>query len=268
MRTILTGIFYTATTIACSGEIKVNPVMQSGLNFEWGKIGKSAVFNSNSKLYFDIGRIHPSGGTIELILKRRSGIATDISSLITVGTDRPLWFFIGEQNGILTFIFRKKSIEDGKFEYNGNIRSQTLIKDNEWTHLAFVWGYRREKGCLMQIYVNGKAAEEKFYLSIGREWSINDLIIGIGCNSANFSTPSFCGSIDEIRISNYPKTFNELNAAYEEFAIGKAPKMEQNTLLLLHFENGIEGLKTDEAQKIGNEQMIKYCEEIIKDLPD
>ncbi len=251
-----------------SGEITIiAPVAHNGIKVEQGKIGKTATFNVNSKLFFNVDRIQPAGGTIELIVKRNRIANQGNSALITVGVDDPICFFIGEQNGQLTFIYRKKT-QDGKYEFSSTIKSLTQIKDDEWTHLAFVWGYQREHGCIMQIYINGKTAEEKFRLSFGREWTNNDIMIGIGCNTADIAAASFTGMIDELHISNYPKSFNEINADYEEFAMGRSPKLEHSTLLLLHFDNDLAGTAAVDAGEISKEQMMKYCTELINDSQD
>jgi len=245
-------------------EIKVAPILQKSLNYSSGKCGNALEMTGASRLVFKPDRINAAGGTIEAIVNLKAAPEKAFVYLFSVGNNAPLWFFGGIENGNLSFMFRKKA-DGGKYEYYAVLKSPSGIKTGEWTHLAFVWGFKKEKECIMQIYVNGKSVVDKFDQSIGTQWGAADENFCIGCSSAG-AAPALNGMIDEFRVSNYPKKPSEIKAAYQEMLSGKPPVVEKGTLLLLHFDGTAEGTASGEAGVIPPEEIAKLSEQVLNEI--
>lgn len=265
LKNIILVSVITSGFITNAGELKVTPLLQKSLNFKEGKIGQAVEMTSASRLVFKSDRINADGGTIEVLTKPQAFTKGVFSCFFSVGRNNPLWFLIGVENDCINFTFRKKTT-GGKYEYYASIKSKIPIKDTEWTHLAIVWGFKKEKECILQIYVNGKAVDEKFDQTFGTNWDKDDEILGVGCSSASGSAPAFNGLLDELRISNYPKKPSEIKTAYNEIQSGKAPALETGTLLLLHFDENADGLASDTAAIIPPEEMAKISEKVLNEV--
>ena len=250
--------------MAGAEEIKVAPLQQKSLNFGDGKCGNALEMTGASRLVFKSDRINPAGGTIEAVVNLKAIPEKAFVFLFSVGNNAPLWFFGGIENGNLAFMFRKKA-DGGKYAYYATLKSASGINAGEWTHLAFVWGFKKEKECIMQIYVNGKAVAEKFDQSTGTQWGAADENFCIGCNSAG-AAPALNGMIDELRVSNYPKKPSEIKAAYQEMLSGKPPVVETGTLLLLHFDGTAEGTASGEAGSVPPEEMARLSEKVLNEV--
>ena len=245
-------------------EIKVAPLQQKALNFGDGKCGKALAMTDASRLGFKSDRINAAGGTIEAVVNLKAVPEKTFVYLFSVGNNAPLWFYGGIENGSLAFMFRKKAA-GGKYEYYATLKSPSGINPGEWTHLAFVWGFKKEKECIMQIYVNGKAAAEKFDQSFGTQWGAADENFCIGCNSAG-AAPALNGMIDELRVSSYPKKPSEIKAAYQEMLSGKPPAVEKGTLLLQHFDGTAEGTASGEAGSVQPEDIARLSEKVLNEV--
>ncbi len=263
-KTLLTAIMAFGLGVAGAEEIKVAPILQKSLNYSSGKCGNALEMTGASRLAFKPDRINPAGGTIEAIVNLKAAPEKAFVYLFSVGNNAPLWFFGGIENGNLAFMFRKKA-DGGKYEYYAVLKSPSGIKTGEWTHLAFVWGFKKEKECIMQIYVNGKAVVEKFDQSTGTQWGAADENFCIGCSSAG-AAPALNGMIDELRVSNYPKKPSEIKLAYQEMLSGKPPAVEKGTLLLLHFDGTDEGTASSEAGIIPPEETAKLSEQVLNEI--
>ena len=264
-KTLLTAAAVCGWVLMAGAEdVKVVPLQQKSLTFGEGKCGKTLEMTGASRLVFKSDRINASGGTIELMVNLKAIPEKSFVYLFSVGSNAPLWFFGGIENGSLTFMFRKKAA-GGKYEYYATLKSASGINTGEWTHLAFVWGFKKDKECIMQIYVNGKAVAEKFDQSTGTQCSAADENFCIGCSSAG-AAPALNGMIDELRVSNYPKKPSEIKAAYQDFLSGKPPVIEKGTLLLQHFDGAAEGSASGEDGSIPPEEMAKLTEKVLNEI--
>jgi hypothetical protein len=249
-----------------AGESKIAPLLQKSLSYKEGKIGQAVEMGKQSRLVFKTDRINADGGTIECLVNLKTpAVKGAFTYLFSVGNNNPVWFLIGADDNGLSFMFRKKG-SGGKYEFYASTKSKTQINAGEWTHLTFIWGFKKEKECILQIYINGKVVDEKFDQTIGTQWGKNDEIFGIGCSSAGSTAPAFDGMFDELRVSNYPKAPSAIKTAYQDIQAGKAPELDKGTLLLLHFDGSAEGLASDDAGIIAPEEMIKISEKVMNEI--
>lgn len=263
-KTLLLTVIMVPGMMVGAEEIKVAPVQQKSLTFSEGQCGNALEMTGASRLVYKSDRINSSGGTIEVMVNLKAMPEKAFVYLFSVGNNSPLWFFGGIENGNLVFMFRKKAA-GGKYDYYATLKSPAGINAGEWTYLTFVWGFKKEKECILQIYVNGKNVAEKFDQTTGTQWGAADENFCIGCSSAG-AAPALNGMIDELRVSNYPKKPSEIKAAYQEIMSGKPPVVEKGTLLLLHCDGSVEGTAAGEAGVIPPEEISKLSEKVLNEI--
>ena len=233
---------------------RVAPVPGEGhIEFKKGQIGLAAVIEGGTGHALQYDRrstIKASAGTFELWVKPaipgkeilRGGV------LFTLGRTGSFWLYTVIQDGAVTFVwfngrfpFRKEG------EFHGSVKAQGIQwPADEWHHLAFVWAVAGKGESVMQIYVDGALKAERYNLDLQATF-MGDYL-KIGCNAIHPDHPHFPGAIDEVRISNCPKTPEAIRDSYRLGARGLPLALEPSTLLLLHFEGTSAGLQaTTEA---------------------
>ncbi len=262
-RLILCAIAFVFASYFCSADM-VEPLSGKS-SFEKGKVGRSAVFSGADKLGYGAEYLKANAGTIEIWVLPNPQNQEAFQYLLSIGSNNPLWFMIGLDKGEIVFLYTKKGAEK-KYAYYSNIKNKAdLFKSVEWHHLAFVWAFTKPGECLMQIYVDGRLKEEKWDLSTGDKWEDGDKSFSIGFNSASANAAAFIGRMDELRISNYPKSPSEIKASFEKGGRGEPLTPEPGTLLLLNFDDSTAGVSyTKDAET--QEKVAKSVEKIMDEL--
>ncbi len=262
-RVILCAVVLMVAGIVSSAE-KVEPLLGK-TSFEKGKVGKSVAFNGADKLCYGVEYLKANSGSIEMWVLSSPGNQEAFQFLLSTGSNNPLWFMIGLNKGEIVFLYSKKNAAK-KFDFYSNIKNRTnSLKAGEWHHLAFVWAFKKPGECLMQIYVDGQLKEEKWDLSTGEKWEDSDKSFAIGFNSAGANAPAFNGQIDELRISNYPKSPSEIKASFEKGVKGEPLTPEPGTLLLLDFDDSVAGVSSTRDAET-QENVVKAAEKIMDEL--
>jgi hypothetical protein len=217
-------------------------VPKSGkIDFKKGKIGGSASFLNCKGLDFNSKFLKANAGSIEMWIKSaQSPGETENQFILGTGNNNPEWFVCAIGTGRITFLQncgQKPYNIQGHFYYNLSTEIPNWQAD-QWHHLAFVWANQGRNESVMQIYVDGKLKEGRYNISLGNQFEYPLLNIGYSAINAK---KSFTGEIDELRISNYPKSNLEISTAYEMTQKGTPLTEEEGTLLMLHFDDDSTG---------------------------
>jgi len=212
------------------------------LSFKKGQVASAADFANSPGIDYDAKYINGNAGTIEMWVSMPETLAEDENRfLLGVGNNNPGWFVCAIGPDKITFLNK-----NGQKPYRGidqfYYHLSTSIprwKPRQWYHIAFVWASVDRENSLVQIYVDGALKEERFNASLGRKFNYPLLNIGYSMIDRK---KSFTGLMDELRISNYPKNAEEVKAAYNRGHEGLGLELEKGTLLLLDFNNKLEGL--------------------------
>jgi len=179
-----------------------------------------------------------SAGTVEAWVRAEQAPG-DVPSgiLLAVGQNAPDWFVVAIGEGKLSFVFkngRRPFRNPGEF-YVSLSTSVANWERGEWHHLALVWANGGEGQGLLRIYVDGTLQEARRNCTLGS---------AIPCGRVlrlGYRDKPFQGDLDELRISNYPKTPEEIADACDRGRSGESLQLEDGTLLLLHFDGDLEG---------------------------
>lgn len=246
---------------------EVKPVYGK-VEFKEGKIEKCAYFNGENYLQYPIKYLKANAGTIELWVKTDKELEKiNFQPILSAGTNSPLWFLIGLNQSKIFFLYKNGTSpykKEGEFYASVSTTVKNWDKD-QWHHLAFVWGSIEKGKSFIQIYVDGKLKEDRYNLTLGDNWPENIKIFGIGYNTANLKGEKFEGFIDEVRISNKPRTKKEIEAEYEKIKNGKSYELDSSTLLLLDFNDKNEGVSIT-TEKVSKETLKQLFEEILKEI--
>lgn len=241
-------------------ETEVKPKYKTQIKFTDGIAGKAISFNAKSKLLYPLNYIKANCGTIELWLKTKSPEKT-YAPLFSVGKNNPMWFLAGFDSKGINFLYKRK--EGAEYKYYASLKQAYKFED-KWTQFALVWAYNGKGQSLVQIYINGKSIMGKFNMTTGHEW-FDCKQLGIACNTASATSPSLVGVIDELRISNYPKTPSEILKAYKQVQAKKELKLEPGTLLLNNFSGSLNG-KSMTTETLKEDQVKEHIEKILNEL--
>lgn len=252
-----------------NGQVFASEVEKTAGKVKFGKgvANQSVSFQEGDYLHYNAEKsIKGNAGTVELWVKPfQPSVSIEFEPLISIGNNSPSWFLISLSKGKLGFLYKK-----GQKPFKGEEEFYTSVsvdvkewKENEWHHLAFLWANIGKGKSVIQIYVDGALKEARYNCSVGEEFDTP--LLGIGFNTAAAAGPRFSGEIDELRISNYPKTGKEITESYKRGIQGEPLIVEDGTLLLLHFDGTTTGIsKTDE--KIPEEKIKSYVEAILKEI--
>ena len=203
-----------------------------------GPAGKAVKLNS--PVDYNSAFIKANAGTIELWYQLPQDSAEmPHQFLLGVGENSPGWFCIGISKGQLGFLYKnglQPFARQGEF-YSHTGTGVKKHQKGEWHHLAIVWAHQGQGHDLVMLFVDGELREKKANANLGDRFATPYLRFG----GAGIKGSEFKGALDEIRISNYPRTINEIVEAYREVKKGNALKKETGTLLLLNFENTLNG---------------------------
>ena len=227
-----------------------------------GITGKAASFREDKWLTFSSEYIKGNSGTVETWFKL-SKDARDIKQefLFSVGANDPEWFLVAVSNGRLGFLYkngRSPYRGEGEFYSHLSIPIDDLRKD-EWHHLAIVWASRDSNQSLVQIYLDGELREKRANATIGDSFHSPNLFIG----TSGILRHHFSGWLDELRISNFPKSGTEIRNAFEAVQHGASLRKESGTLLLLNFEKGLKG-ESQTVDSLDDEEVREQAQKIIE----
>lgn len=244
-------------------ETRVQP-LEGAVVFEKGKVGRCARFDLKSHLTFDSKYIKGNAGTVEAWVKLAAD-ATDeeLQFLFAVGANNPGWFMLTVGGGKIGFLYKNgRSPYEGRGEFYSNLYNDVRnLKKGSWHHVTYVWGYMGKAKSLKQIYLDGGLKAENYQASIGEDFRAKTLCVGYG----GVRKKAFTGALDELRISNYPKTAGEIAASFEAGLAGKLLGLEKGTLLLLNFEGPAEA-ESATTDKLDNASVEKKIKAIIDRL--
>ena len=114
------------------------------------------------------------------------------------------WQFFITGNGELGF---NASQKDENSYLGGELKISETIDKKKWTFVTFTYTSRESK-----LFINGEEKVQKFVYG-NLDTSCNKIYIG----SKNNTTSLFNGSIDEVKIYNYPFTNNEVKKLYDSY---------------------------------------------------
>ncbi|MDA0836540.1 MAG: DUF4838 domain-containing protein [Planctomycetota bacterium] len=184
--------------------------------------------------------IKGNAGTVELWYQLpRNAVTMPHQFLLGVGENSPDWFCLGISEGRIGFLYKsgqKPFSGQGEFYSHTGTEVQKQ-QEGEWHHLAIVWAHQGRDHDLVMLFVDGELREKKANANLGQSFGTPYLRFG----GAGMEGSEFRGALDEIRISNYPKTIPEILEGYREVKMGKALRKDAGTLLLLNFEDTLTG---------------------------
>lgn len=248
---------------ADDGASLVKPTLVLNLEYAKGKSGPGIVFSGNSRLQFPIKYLKANAGTIEVWIKPES--QKSFQYIISAGSFASQLFLTGVDTKGVNMLQRMKE-EDGKYAYYLSLKHPCeLLKNKRWIALAFVWAYTEKNKCAVQIYLDGKLVEERYNATIAKAWAPFIKQFAIGFNSSSFKAKGFTGMIDELRISNYPKTPKDIKKAFDLVSKGKSLRTEPGTTLLLNFKNSAEAKSSTTNSLSPKEVKAKY-EKVLSEI--
>lgn len=237
------------------------------IKFGEGIVNKSAVFEGKEYLHYDAkNTIKGNAGTIEMWIKPyKDAEEIEFEPLISIGNNAPSWFLISLNKGTLGFLYKKgqKPFQKEEEFYSNLSVNIKNWKKMEWHHIGIVWANLERAKSIVQIYIDGELKESRYNMNIGED--LEGDVLGIGCNTAGMLSPRFCGEIDELRISNHPKTKKEIFESYEQGKRKEPLTADDGTLLLLNFDGKITTGISKSIEKISKEKIRFYVEELLKD---
>lgn len=131
---------------------------------------------------------------------------------------------------------------NGGFGVEGGFSSME-VSINRWHYYAFTYD-----GSKISWFLDGRPHG---YRSFAGFIGTNDLPLTIGCRSNKDCF--FNGSIDEVRISRTARSVEEISSNYK---IGKRLEVDENTVLLLHFDEG-SGAIVHDGDQYPNDGILK-----------
>lgn len=249
---------------AHNGASVVKPLMASNLDYAKGKSGSGIVLSGKTRLQFPIKYLKANAGTIEVWLKPDP--SEDFQYILSAGSFASQLFLTGLDAKGVNMLQKMKKGSDGKYAYYLSLKHPCeLLNNKKWIALAFVWAYTGKDKCVVQIYLNGKLVEDRYNVTIGKEWAPFVKQFAIGFNSSSFNAKGYTGMMDELRISNYPKTPTEIKKAFDWVAKGKSLKPEQGTTLLLNFKKSAEA-KSNTTDSLSAEEVKAKYEKILSEI--
>ena len=261
------------SAISSEAEITtISPMSSKKITYNAGKAGKAAVMNGNSKIQFPIEFLKTNTGTVEFWVKTAVPI-DKFQYIVSTGFYNSQFYSIGYNAKGINFLNLKRNTvkllsnerSKQKFAYYTNLKKKTeIFNEGKWVSLAFVWAYIKPKACMVQMYINGKLVEDRYNSTVGTEWLPKFKSFCIGFNSSAQHMEGFKGELDELRISNYPKTPSEIKKAFEAVSSGKKLNVQEGTLLLLNFEGTTDAISSTNEQ-LDEKQITKSFKKILKE---
>jgi len=211
------------------------PRVTGEVAFAQGKTGQCASFGEGSGLAVDSRWIKPNAGTFECWVRPAAAAGdVDWQPLLSLGGNDPEWFCVSLGRENVGLLFKNgRSPYRGPGQFYASLSAE--VKDwrsSEWRHIACVWANLGKGKSLIQIYVDGRLRADRYDATIAARFECRTLRIG----RAGVGGKALAGDLDELRISNSPKTPAEIRAAYEAGRAGRPLAAEPSTLLLLRFD--------------------------------
>ncbi len=216
-------------------------------------------FISNEKSPSNDGSMYLPGstGTIEFWYRPNQSTSSEKANALTICSIRAA---NGKQIGYLRYQNAPNSTNsqadqtashtlEGSFDTDGlsgkkPLRAwrRVLLQPNEWTHIAWVWGYRNgiiprtpgynrvpaDSVMVMELYINGKLGQTSSYT-----WLKNRLID----IPTQFDLPKLEASIDELRISDTQR----YTVDFQPLKHDQRLKVDTHTRALFHFDGNTNG---------------------------
>ncbi len=190
------------------------PVGNTSLSFEAGKFNSGVLINNSDELVYSVdGNFDKNQGTIEFWMNPRNDISAG-------GYDG--WIFlIGSDydfNSIEIFV-NTQEIDFKIIDYVGTehiaVQDVSAWQADEWHHIAAVWDLDNpvSDDNHMELYIDGSNS--------GSDYSETEYYIHMEDMEPNMFIGSYSGElqaeavIDELRISNIPRTASELSDSYQ-----------------------------------------------------
>lgn len=236
--TLLTDAARQLPLVLAGQPVEAEPIEQvkplnDRVDFTGGVVGQAAAFDDESLVSYPAHYIKANAGTIEGWCRLPVNAAeAKAAHLIGVGDNNPAWFQTTVHEGRFSVLFKdgRKPYQD-KGEYYASLAADVgAWKADRWHHFAIVWGNVGEGQSLLQIYINGKLEAERYNVTLGRRYKNDSIAVGRSSASA---TQRMRGHLDELRISNHPRTGSEIAAAFEAVRRGESLEPGNGTLLLI-----------------------------------
>jgi|APSaa5957512622_1039677.scaffolds.fasta_scaffold04713_3 hypothetical protein len=232
------------TSVAPVGTYSVRPGTHDAI-FVPGLAGQALRLSTRSAPVFPGTVLAGNAGTLEVWVRPvgpPKGVGDSI--LLTGGQNAPDWFVVAIADGRLTFTFKNgRKPYRGPGEFYASLTTQVVDWGlGEWHHLAVVWANGAEGKGLLRVYIDGTLREARSNCTLG---------VAIPPGRAfrlGYPGKSFPGDVDELRLSNRPRTSAEIANAYRRGRSGGALQVDVDTLLLLHFDDSLEG----QARAVGS----------------
>jgi hypothetical protein len=222
--------------------VRVTPEKGCSVSYKPGKVKEAAAFGDGEFLLYNLERCAKGrAGTVEMWVKPALPVKdTADAFLFSAGNNSPLWFFGSLGKGKVTFLYKNgRSPYRGEGEFYASMSADADWRADEWRHLAFVWADAGKGNAIMQIYIDGNIAAERYDLTLGD--ALNAKTIGVACGTASQTKNSFKGEIDELRFSNCPRSKSEILDSLRKGMSGAALSADANTLALFHFDKSPDG---------------------------
>jgi len=220
---------------------KIKPT-NSRLDFADGTLDRAGSFDDTSLYSFSSHYIKANAGTIEGWCRLpKAANDTQNAFFVGVGDNNPEWFQISANDGKLSVLLKNGRApyrEEGEY-YTSLSADVTNWQADVWHHFAVVWANAGAGRSLVQIYVDGKLKAERYNATLGNRFSGESIAIGRSSASAKTRMTAL---LDEIRISNYPRTPDQIAQAYQQVSSGKALEPEEGVLLMMHMDGDADGL--------------------------
>ncbi|WP_338391222.1 LamG-like jellyroll fold domain-containing protein [Fulvitalea axinellae] len=143
---------------------------------------------------------------------------------------------------------------EGKLTFVGNgcgyIRTDTVINDNAWHHIALSYDYKSGTSVDYKVFLDGEqiSTSGSNYKASRSGYTSQKVKIGRGNYSSNEAQNLFTGYMDEIRLWDRPLTAEEIKQSYRRFLSGN----EDGLTFYYRCDEGV-GSKIYDASHIGTD---------------
>ncbi len=222
-----------------SAETRVTPLQSDIASIPDGKVGAALRLDRDSTLAFSTRYLRPNAGTLTAWVRPSvSSADLQFAFLLSAGNNSPQWFHIVLGAGQLNVLMK-----DGPAPYTapGSYYASLSAEvtdwpARQWRHVAVVWADAGAGHGVLQIYLDGKLAAERYDLTLGQPLNAERFTIGRSSASAR-TRPSAAFDIDEWRLFNTPLTAAQVQAQMHSPGAAPTPGL----LLELSGEGSAEG---------------------------
>ncbi len=224
-----------------------------------GVVGQGAAVGEPGTPVYDGALLHPTAGTIELWARLPQDAAqTESGWLLSVGENNPEWCYLLIEKGKLTFLLKhgRKPYQNAD-DYYAVVSTDIDWKAGQWGHVAATWAKVGDDRGMLRLYVDGVLRESRDDVRIGTAFAAERIRLGGSSASSKLVSDVM---LDELRISNRPRTAEEIAAGVQRVRQGEPLPADDATLLKLDMDGSFNGVNAT-RQRLSAEQIEQLVDE-------